>query len=130
MLDNGYKVNFYDQLCQIVDESGVEIMAIKMMHISFPLVLKESEHNANRARLDNSNLWHRRLGHFNYVGLSKMSSQEIIVNLPSMHCPDKVCKVCEMGKSSRSSVPSKFARGDENKLEIIHSDVCGPMSID
>lgn len=64
------------------------------------------------------NLWHRRLGH--------MSVQ----NMHFLKNPSSVkinCVICAEGKHSRASFPATGSRASK-LLEIVHSDVCGPMS--
>ena len=55
-------------------------------------------------------------------------ARKVVEGLPEMQSKhDGVCKGCVKGKNTKKTFPSS-----ENKakgiLEIIHSDVCGPMS--
>ena len=39
-----------------------------------------------------------------------------------------VCEACQFGKQKVLSFPSSSAWRADEKLELIHTDVCGPMS--
>lgn len=67
---------------------------------------------------NNLNLWHRRLGH---MAVTNMHFMKNASNLKLN------CEVCAEGKHSRSSFPVNGSRASE-LLEVVHSDVCGPMS--
>nr|KYP36445.1 hypothetical protein KK1_042435 [Cajanus cajan] len=55
--------------------------------------------------LDDSILWHKRLGHFSYSTLKKISSNGLIQNLPSIEDDVDVCDVCQFGKQCRLPFP-------------------------
>ena len=42
---------------------------------------------------------------------------------------DSVCEACVLGKQHRSPYPRGFAERATEPFELIHSDVCGPMSV-
>ena len=75
-------------------------------------------------------IWHERLGHLNYTMLNKMRSTEAVTGFhvsPSCSATSTLCTGCIFGKMQRASFPSGRTRGI-NVGDIIHSDVCGPMS--
>ncbi len=73
-------------------------------------------------------LWHRRLGHVNAEALMKMS-REGLVNGLNLKAGSKLefCSGCALGKQTRQSFPKNEATRAKQLLEIVHSDVCGPM---
>src|SRR5206468_8463672 len=82
----------------------------------------------NRLRSDDSNpsyLWHCRLGHINMTRMKKLHEHGLLgsYNLESYD----TCESCLMGKMTRSSFKGKGDRA-KKPLELIHTDVCGPMS--
>lgn len=86
---------------------------------------------ASNALLDTSDcrLWHRRLGHLCRIGMDKLRKGEAIgVSYDKMdHEP---CIHCLEGKQSRKPFKAiQFKRGTV-LLELIHADLCGPMSHD
>ena len=78
---------------------------------------------------DNPNskfLWHLRLGHIGDKRISKLEKEGM---LPSLGLgPYPTCESCLKGKMTKSPFVGQNERAKET-LELIHSDVCGPLSI-
>ena len=71
-------------------------------------------------------LWHRRLAHVHYRALPL--ARKDIEGLPEMQTkPEDVCNGCAKGKNTKNTFPSSESKA-KGILEIIHSNVCGPMS--
>jgi hypothetical protein len=69
-------------------------------------------------------LWHKRLSHINYKAL--LCVCKAVTGLPELKVDHEgVCNGCAKGKNIKNPFPKR-----DNKagvLELIHSDVCGPM---
>ena len=53
---------------------------------------------------------------------------EMVPSLPKLQAPWKhVCEGCILGKMQRSSFPKYGSVRATQKLQLVHSDVCGPM---
>ena len=79
---------------------------------------------ADDASLD---LWHRRLAHISEKGLQILGRKSLIP-LPkgtSLH----PCDYCLLGKHHRVSF-QKTSNRDIDKLNLVHSDVCGPIEVE
>ena len=73
-----------------------------------------------------SELLHRRLAHVHYRALPIAS--KVVEGLPEIQEKhDGVCKGCAKGKNTNKTFPRSESKS-KGILEIIHSDVCGPMS--
>jgi hypothetical protein len=73
-----------------------------------------------------SKLWHRRLGHLHYKSLPDL--QNMVCGMPSISLSkNEICKGCMLGKNIKKAFPSSDNRV-EGILDLVHSDVCGPMS--
>jgi hypothetical protein len=71
-------------------------------------------------------LWHRRMGHLHYKPLSIL--KKIVTGLPDFSVEQQgVCKA-SLGKNVKVAFPSSKSKS-KGILDLIHSDVCGPMSI-
>ncbi|GAA0165653.1 hypothetical protein LIER_20998 [Lithospermum erythrorhizon] len=70
-------------------------------------------------------LWHNRLGHMSEKGLNTLSKREIIPKFDGSNL--KTCSHCLMGKQHRGSF-NKQAKRKGKVLELVYSDVCGPMT--
>ncbi|KAM2045153.1 hypothetical protein ACFX1T_009386 [Malus domestica] len=76
---------------------------------------------------DISWLWHLRFGHLNFGGLELLSKKEMVRGLPCISHPDQVCEGCLLGKQFRKSFPKESTTRAQKPLELIHTDVCGPI---
>jgi hypothetical protein len=71
-------------------------------------------------------LWHRRLAHINYKALPYVS--KVVTGLPEFKVDHEgVCKGCAQGKNIKNPFQKRESK-EEGVLELIHSDVCGPMT--
>nr|KYP35474.1 Retrovirus-related Pol polyprotein from transposon TNT 1-94 [Cajanus cajan] len=129
MLEKSYTLHFEDMKCTIFDPSGCELMSIKMRDKSFPIEWKQPAMPAFPSSVDDFVLWHKRLGHFSYSTLKQISSNGLIQNLPSVEDDVDVCDVCQFGKQCRLPFLAVTSWRAMEKLQLIHIDVCGPMSI-
>jgi hypothetical protein len=70
--------------------------------------------------------WHERLGHLNMASLKELDAMVDDMNLKevSLH---HVCDGCIKGKHKKMSFPKDEATRASQLLEIVHTDVCGPM---
>lgn len=80
---------------------------------------------------DSVKLWHYRLGHLGYDNMKKLQDKSMVDGLQfdTKKTVDRSCEGCAKGRQHRQSFPE----GGEHKyevLELIHSDVCGPMHVD
>jgi hypothetical protein len=81
-------------------------------------------HSTNNSDL--CELWHTRMAHLHH-GVLKIL-REIVTGAPNFSTEhQEVCKGCALGKYAKTAFPSS-----ENRiagiLDLMHSDVCGPMS--
>nr|GEY05215.1 ribonuclease H-like domain-containing protein [Tanacetum cinerariifolium] len=61
-----------------------------------------------KATLDESNLWHRRLGHINFKTMNKLVKCNLVRGLPSKVFENNhTCVACKKGKQHRASCKSK-----------------------
>ncbi|KAD6794631.1 hypothetical protein E3N88_05527 [Mikania micrantha] len=73
-------------------------------------------------------LWHARMGHLNFESLSQLSSKDMVRNLPKITHVTNVCDACQIGKQTRLPFPSHASFRATKPLELIHADLCGPLT--
>jgi hypothetical protein len=75
---------------------------------------------------EGATLWHQRLDNLNMARLKKLENMVNGTNLKevSLH---HVCEACIEGKHQRTSFLKDEARRASKLLELVHSNVCGPM---
>lgn len=73
------------------------------------------------------NLWHRSLGHPNFNTTKKMiQAKELKID----EKPNQIdCEDCVKGKQTMKSFPKESHFKSKLKLELVHSDVCGPLPL-
>ncbi|KAK1617800.1 hypothetical protein QYE76_023317 [Lolium multiflorum] len=87
-------------------------------------------HNIDAKRIklnDNSTyMWHYRLGHIGVKRMKKLHADGLLESL-DFQSLDR-CEACLMGKMTKTPFSGIMERATD-LLEIIHTDVCGPMSV-
>ena len=90
------------------------------------MVIGEQEGGLVHDTVEPSELWHRRLAHVHYRALPL--ARKVVEGLPEIQAKhDGVYKRCVKGKNTKNTFPSSESKA-KGILEIIHSNVCGPMS--
>lgn len=73
-------------------------------------------------------LWHHRYGHLSYKGILTLRNKEMVTGLPDIGQVQITCETCVKGKHHRTSFPKGSKWRATGKLELIHSDLCGPIT--
>ena len=63
--------------------------------------------------------------HLNYKGLHLLKKKNMVISLPNIKSPEKVCEGCVNGKMHRLSFP-KISYWAKALLELAHFDIFGP----
>ncbi|CAI7842830.1 unnamed protein product [Closterium sp. NIES-54] len=74
-----------------------------------------------------SYLWHRRFGHLNMQALSKLHRQQLVTGLHLSSTSIPPCISCYRGKQTRQPFGVSHSRTTA-PLQLIHSDIAGPLS--
>nr|KYP60819.1 Retrovirus-related Pol polyprotein from transposon TNT 1-94 [Cajanus cajan] len=75
-----------------------------------------------------TSLWHQRFGHLNMKGLRTLAYRKMVQGLPILKNQFKLCTICMTGKQQRHSFPQKSTWRASKPLQLIHSDICGPIT--
>lgn len=139
--DKKFKVIFSKKYAEVVDDHGdVKMIAHRSGDLYFVrevseldnqnVAIKDSSTELNTDRTckeSSAELWHRRLGHLNYRDLYTACKKGVFrgIRLPDIN-NDVTCEICL--KEKMTALP-KTKRSDRKSdlLEIVHTDVCGPM---
>ncbi|GJY29780.1 putative ribonuclease H-like domain-containing protein [Tanacetum coccineum] len=82
-----------------------------------------------KATIDESNLWHRRLGHINFKTMKKLMRGNLVRVLPSnLFENDHTCVVCKKGKQHKASCKTKlvfFLATKDETSEILKTFITG-----
>jgi hypothetical protein len=73
-------------------------------------------------------LWHQRLGHIEEKGLRLLHGKGMVEGMSNCSLDFDFCEHCLYGKENQVRFPSSAMRA-EGILQLVHSDVFGPMSV-
>ncbi|GKD82303.1 putative ribonuclease H-like domain-containing protein, partial [Tanacetum coccineum] len=83
-----------------------------------------------KATLDESNLWHRRLGHINFKTMNKLVRGNLVRSLPSKIFENNhTCVACQKGKQHKASCKTKTVSSIRQPLQMLHMDLFGPTFV-
>lgn len=125
----GFSVAFPTaQRCEIRDGAG-KVCASATSKANGLYILDSCSRQALVTRSQHSadyQTWHRRLGHLHEEAIRKMASGTVDGIQCRFPTEKSVCRPCAMGKQRRESF-QRSKTMTKQKLELVHSDVCGPM---
>lgn len=87
----------------------------------------QSNVNALNEVTNDYELWHRRLGHLNNHDLKSLENEDTGVRLTSKAVDN--CDACAQGKQHRTPFTRSNPTCADSPLDLVHSDVCGPMQV-
>ena len=79
-------------------------------------------------------IWHCRFGHLNGTDVDKLVKSNMVVGMKmaagkSGDADTEKCEGCALGKMAKTSFPKKSLNRARKPLEIVHTDLCGPMQV-
>nr|GEV44829.1 G-box-binding factor 4-like [Tanacetum cinerariifolium] len=87
--------------------------------------------STNRKNKTKSWLWHRRLSHLNFGTLNKLAKDGLARGIPKLKFQkDHLCLACALGKSKKSSYKPKAEDTKQEKVYLLHMDLCGLMRVE
>ena len=121
-----YSVMFINNSCIILYDD-VEYATGELNNGLYTLNLSNQVLCLNRKRKSNDSLlWHHRLSHISDKRIAKLVKEGLV----DLFDPDSLgtCESCIKGKIAKTPFLGKGQRA-KDLLELIHSDVCGPISV-
>ncbi|KMQ92280.1 retrovirus-related pol polyprotein from transposon tnt 1-94 [Lasius niger] len=139
--DRDYRVVFDKQKAAFIDQGGHTRLIAKRIGDLY-LIEGASLHSCQNAegeatKSDRSTTsdditrsWHRWMGHLNFRDLIRASKSGAIrgINVQG-GIEDSNCEICIQRKMTRGSSFPKESDRKTVKLELIHTDICGPMRV-
>jgi hypothetical protein len=74
-------------------------------------------------------LWHAHFGLLNFLAMHKLARDDMVRGLLGVDQVDQVCTGCLIGKHQRTCFPHQAEYSAEEILEMVHGDLCGPISL-
>ncbi|GJU84662.1 retrovirus-related pol polyprotein from transposon TNT 1-94 [Tanacetum coccineum] len=133
--DADLEVVFRKNTCFIRNLEGVDLLSgsrdTNLYTISLDDMLKSSPICLlSKASKTKSWLWHRRLSHLNFGTLNKLAKDGLARGIPRLKFhKEHLCSACTLGKSKKTSHQPKAEDTNQEKLYLLHMDLCGPMRV-
>ena len=128
----GYTFELQQSGCVILDKFRKISGSGKLQNNLYVLDVNERNekfHHVNVASNEHlGDLWHQRFGHLSRNNLRLLRDQKLVSGMDFQSAKESdCCEGCAYGKQKRASFPKGQATRASEILEIVHSDVCGPM---
>ncbi|GJU31627.1 retrovirus-related pol polyprotein from transposon TNT 1-94 [Tanacetum coccineum] len=130
------EVAFQKNTCFIRNLEGVDLLSgsrdTNLYTISLDDMLNTSPICLlSKASKTKSWLWHRRLSHLNFGTLNKLAKDGLARGIPKLKFQkDHLCSTCALRKSKKSSHQPKAEDTNQEKLHLLHMDLCGLMRVE
>ncbi|GJZ03002.1 retrovirus-related pol polyprotein from transposon TNT 1-94 [Tanacetum coccineum] len=134
--DSDVKVAFRKHICFIRNLEGVDLLTgsrgTNFYTLSIDDIMKSSPTCLlSKASKTKSWLWHRRLSYLNFGTINQLANQGLVRVLPKLEFEkDYLCYACSLGKSKKHSHKPKSEDTNQEKLYMLHMDLCEPISKD
>lgn len=124
---NGNKVTFNNGECSIYNRHDECVVKAKGTDGIYKIKCSKARSLLSKCSSSSALTWHRRVAHINYTDLCRMRDGIVDgIKFEDDEIAVKNCQSCAEGKQTRDSFNHKSTRA-HNKLDLIHSDLCGPM---
>ncbi len=84
--------------------------------------------NENKA-VKEAKLWHKRMGHVNFKSLQQLSTNNVVIGVPTQSTLDGTCVGRMVEKQSKEKFPPKVSHWAEVVFELVYMDICGPLFV-
>nr|GEX18755.1 reverse transcriptase domain-containing protein [Tanacetum cinerariifolium] len=134
--DSYLEIAFRQHTCFIRNLDGVDLLTGSRGNSLYTLSLQDMMASSpicllSKASKTKSWLWHRRLSHLNFGAINHLARQGLVQGLPKLKFKkDHLCLACAMGKSKKKSHKPKSKDTNQEKLYLLHMDLCGPMRVE
>ncbi|GJU78877.1 retrovirus-related pol polyprotein from transposon TNT 1-94 [Tanacetum coccineum] len=133
--DSNLEVAFRQHTCFIRNLEGVDLLTGSRGNNLYTLSLGDMMVSSlicllSKASKTKSWLWHRRLSHLNFGAINHLARHGLVRSLPKLKFDkDHLCSACAMGKSKKKPHKPKSEDTNQEKLYLLHMDICGPMRV-
>ncbi|GJS62652.1 retrovirus-related pol polyprotein from transposon TNT 1-94 [Tanacetum coccineum] len=133
--DSNLKVAFCQHTCYIRNLEGVDLLTGSRGDNLYTLSLGDMMASSpicllSKASKTKSWLWHRRLSHLNFGAINHLARHGLVRGLPKLKFEkDHLCSACALGKSTKKPYKPKSEDTNQEKLYLLHMDLCGPMYV-
>nr|GFB91758.1 retrovirus-related Pol polyprotein from transposon TNT 1-94 [Tanacetum cinerariifolium] len=134
--DSDLELAFRQHTCFIRNLDGVDLLTGSRGNNLYTLSLQDMMASSpicllSKASKTKSWLWHRRLSHLDFGDINHLARQGLVRGLSKLKFEkDHLCSACAMGKSTKKTHKPKSKDTNQEKLYLLHMDLCGPMRVE
>lgn len=144
LVKNGLTVSFANNECVVSHNSGKILCRVtpssgNLYRFSVqpikPVTNTAYIVDSNSKQEINVKLWHDRLGHLNLESMKLLKNRHLVTDFGISDINNELdlnkltqCEACIKGKIHRTAMPNSATHRASKILELVHSDVCGPMN--
>ena len=129
--DKGYRVIFDKDTAIVQDGEGLTKLTADRNNGLYYLRQHQKKESVQRVSEQFSLLaWHRKFGHLNFKDLRRLIRERLARGIRAN--PNEIvhqCETCIQAKLTRRSYPQSEGGRSSGLLEVVHTDLCGPMRI-
>ncbi len=130
IISYGHCVTFGKNTARVVDSYGKDCFEAKLIAGIFCVNMKKRQERVLTViQLEENKRWHSRFGHLNFHDLATLSKQNIVRGMKLNFSNEISCVICAECKIKVNQFKTNKTIYTKNCLELIHSDICGPMRI-
>jgi len=130
----GYRIIFKGDYAYASIDNEIKFVACTNGRLYEVMLHVDKNNSANisseeNMRQSSQKLWHFRLGHLNARDMKKLVDRKMADGLSRKvtDVESDFCESCVFGRKTRGSFPPNKNARSHRILELIHTDVCGPM---
>ncbi|XP_033129820.1 uncharacterized protein LOC103872873 isoform X1 [Brassica rapa] len=125
----GCEVRMRDNTLSLFDRSGeLMLKTTRSSNRLYKVTLHAEQVRCLQVITNVSSTWHARLGHVNIESMKLMINKELVLGIPKLSIDKETCTTCLRGKQARSSFPKSTTYRASKPLELVHGDLCGPIT--
>ncbi|GJV22234.1 retrovirus-related pol polyprotein from transposon TNT 1-94 [Tanacetum coccineum] len=134
--DSDLEVEFRKHTYFICNLDGVDLLSGSCGTNNYTISLNDMMKSSpifllSKASKMKSWLWHRGLSHLNFGTINQLAKQDLVRGFPELkYAKDHLCFACQMGKRKKESRKPKTIPSSNEKLHMLHMDLCGPMWVE
>lgn len=130
MTQTGAEVYFDNEVC-VVSRDGRQITIGHSYQNKLYRLNTNHEYASMADSAVTQKIWHQRYGHLNKNYIDDLKKENLVsgMKIRSGESVEK-CEPCILGKMKRKSFPKSSETKTSCVLELVHSDVCGPMEVE
>ncbi|GJT48468.1 retrovirus-related pol polyprotein from transposon TNT 1-94 [Tanacetum coccineum] len=134
--DSDLEVAFCKHTCFVRNLKGVDLLKGSRGTNLYTLSLDDMAQSSPICLLSKASktkywLWHRRLSHLHFGTINDLAKQGLVRGIPKLkYEKDRMCSACSLGKSKKHTHKPNSKDFIQEKLYLLHMDLCGLMRIE